>query len=125
MPSPCRGKAPKTRQDRRIGAEARAIPGTATGQGAQGTAHLPQANGQGGGQPAHLPRPAGGFDDNTSERAIRNIKVKQRISGQFKGPRAAQNFAVTRSVMDTPMKNGMYVLDALPMIARSQLRTIG
>lgn len=37
-------------------------------------------------------------DNNGSELAIRNIKVKQKISGQFKKERTAQNFAVIRSV---------------------------
>ncbi len=49
-------------------------------------------------------------DNNASERAIRNIKVKQKISGQFKTTTAAQNFAKIRSVVDTTIKNGMNVL---------------
>ncbi|WP_299466744.1 transposase, partial [uncultured Microscilla sp.] len=36
-------------------------------------------------------------DNNASERAVRNIKVKQKISGQFKTESAAQNFAKIRS----------------------------
>ena len=59
-------------------------------------------------------------DNNASERAIRNIKVKQKISGQFKTERAAQNFAKIRSVIDTTIKNGMNVLEALALIAKSQ-----
>src|SRR5690606_36290491 len=46
-------------------------------------------------------------DNNASERAIRNIKVKQKISGQFKKDRSAHNFAMIRSVIDTTIKNGM------------------
>jgi len=57
-------------------------------------------------------------DNNASERAIR--KVKQKISGQFKTDRAAQNFAQIRSVIDTTIKNGMNVLDASALIARSE-----
>ena len=56
-------------------------------------------------------------DNNASERAIRNIKVKQKISGQFKTTRAAQNFAKIRSVIDTTIKNGENVLGALVLIA--------
>jgi len=37
-------------------------------------------------------------DNNSSERAIRNIKVKQKISDQFKSPNGAFIFAVLRSV---------------------------
>ena len=32
-------------------------------------------------------------DNNGSERAVRNVKVKQKISGQFKNAGTAQNFA--------------------------------
>ncbi len=62
-------------------------------------------------------------DNNASERAIRNVKVKQKISGQFKTERAAQNFAKIRSVIDTTIKNGMNVLDALALIAKLQPQT--
>jgi transposase len=57
-------------------------------------------------------------DNNASERAIRNVKVKQKISGQFKTGTAAQNFAKIRSVIDTTIKNGMNVLEALTLIAK-------
>jgi len=39
-------------------------------------------------------------DNKASERAIRNVKVKQKISGQFKVEQAAQNFAILRSIID-------------------------
>lgn len=57
-------------------------------------------------------------DNNGSERAIRNVKVKQKISGQFKNERTAQNFAKIRSVIDTTIKNEMNVLEALTLIAK-------
>jgi len=63
-------------------------------------------------------------DNNASERAIRNIKVKQKISGQFKTGKAAGNFAITRSVIDTTIKNGMGVLEALALIAKLKPQTI-
>jgi len=63
-------------------------------------------------------------DNNASERAIRNVKVKQKISGQFKTERTAQNFAMIRSVIDTTIKNGMNVLEALNLIAKFQLNSI-
>lgn len=63
-------------------------------------------------------------DNNASERAIRNVKVKQKISGQFKTEYAAQNFAKIRSVIDTTIKNGMNVLEALTLIAKLQPQTI-
>jgi len=59
-------------------------------------------------------------DNNASERAIRNIKVKQKISGQFKSPEGAFAFAVLRSITDTSLKNGQGVLSALNIIANLQ-----
>ena len=56
-------------------------------------------------------------DNNGSERAIRNIKVKQKISGQFKTLESANVFAILRSVIDTTVKNGNNVLHALHLIA--------
>jgi len=56
-------------------------------------------------------------DNNGSERAIRNVKVKQKISGQFKIFNAAENFAILRSIIDTAIKNKQNVLQALNIIA--------
>lgn len=56
-------------------------------------------------------------DNNGSERAIRNVKVKQKISGQFKVFSAAENFAILRSIIDTAIKNGQKVLPTLNVIA--------
>jgi len=44
-------------------------------------------------------------DNNGSERAIRNFKVKQKISGFFKTNKGAANYAILRSVCDTAIKN--------------------
>lgn len=59
-------------------------------------------------------------DNNASERAIRNIKVKQKISGKFKTIVAAQNFAMIRSVIDTMIKNSQNVLAGLYIIANCE-----
>lgn len=56
-------------------------------------------------------------DNNGSERAIRNIKVKQKISGQFKSVKGAISFAVIRSVIDTAIKSRQNVLNALSFVA--------
>jgi len=56
-------------------------------------------------------------DNNASERAIRNIKVKQKVSGQFKSPVGAFGFAALRSVTDTIIKNNQNVLNSLRIIA--------
>lgn len=65
-----------------------------------------------------LTDPAVPPDNNSSERAIRNIKVKQKVSGQFKADRSAMDFAIIRSVIDTTIKNSQNVMDALRLIAR-------
>lgn len=54
------------------------------------------------------------FDNNGSERAIRSIKVKTKISGQFKSLHG--EFAVLRSVIGTAVKNGKPVYDAIRAI---------
>ena len=57
-------------------------------------------------------------DNNGSERAIRNVKVKQKISGQFKTERGAQIYAIIRSVTYTCIKNGQNILFAFKTIAK-------
>jgi transposase len=56
-------------------------------------------------------------DNNGSERAIRNVKVKQKISGQFKVFSASENFAILRSIIDTAIKNKQNAFNALAVIA--------
>lgn len=53
-------------------------------------------------------------DNNSSERAVRPIKVKMKISGQFKS--LQQEFAILRSVIDTAIKNGQPVFEAIQTI---------
>jgi len=55
-------------------------------------------------------------DNNGSERAIRNIKVKQKISGQFKT--GHESFAVLRSIIDTCIKNNADVFEVLKLISQ-------
>lgn len=57
-------------------------------------------------------------DNNASERAIRNIKVKQKVSGQFKTQRGADIYAIIRSITDTCIKNSQNVLSAFHTIAK-------
>jgi len=56
-------------------------------------------------------------DNNGSERAIRNVKVKQKISGQYRSKAGADTFAILRSVIDTTIKSKQNVLNALYNIA--------
>ncbi len=56
-------------------------------------------------------------DNNGSERAIRNVKVKQKVSCQFRSFKGANQFAVLRSVFDTTRKNDGKAFDAFFNIA--------
>ncbi len=64
-----------------------------------------------------LYRPEVPPDNNASERAIRNIKVKQKVSGLFRSTNGAFRFAVLRSITDTVIKNDLNVLNSLKIIA--------
>jgi hypothetical protein len=57
-------------------------------------------------------------DNKASERAIRNINVKQKVSGQFKTGQYA--FSVIRSVIDTLLKRNLEVLPCLNLIIKLQ-----
>jgi transposase len=56
-------------------------------------------------------------DNNGSERAIRTIKVKQKVSGGFRSIAGADGFAILRSVIDTTIKSQNDVFYALSLIA--------
>ncbi len=55
-------------------------------------------------------------DNNGSERAIRNIKVKLKVSGQFKTLQGAQDYANLRSIVDTSRKRGLNEFESLVKI---------
>lgn len=57
-------------------------------------------------------------DNNASERAIRNVKVKQKVSGQFLSAQSANAFAIIRSVIDTTIKNKQNVFQTLKLVAQ-------
>lgn len=54
--------------------------------------------------------------NNDSEKGIRNIKVKQKVSGQFKTFNGGQNFAVIRSVIDTWLKRCWNIWEAFDIM---------
>ena len=58
-------------------------------------------------------------DNNGSERAIHNVKVKQKISGQFKSFAGAESFAILRSIIDTAIKNNLN-----PLLSLSQINAL-
>jgi transposase len=57
-------------------------------------------------------------NNNSSERAIRTLKVKQKVSASFISTDGADGFAVIRSVIDTTIKSGQLVFFALSLIAK-------
>jgi len=59
-------------------------------------------------------------DNNGSERAVRNVKVKTKISGQFRTEDGAKRFAIIRSVIDTTIKNTNNVFEALTLLVNLQ-----
>jgi transposase len=62
-------------------------------------------------------------DNNASERAIRNVKTKTKVSGQFrnKDGKGADRYAKIRSVIDTTIKNGQDVYAALVCLANCKI----
>ena len=52
-------------------------------------------------------------DNNGSECAVRNVKVKAKVSGQFRTENGAKRFAVLRPVIDTIIKNAQNIFQAL------------
>ena len=68
----------------------------------------------------HLKTPP---DNNESERATRNVKAKQKISGQFKSDEGTGTFVILRSVIDTTIKSGQNVLQVLSLIAKLRLNS--
>ncbi len=55
-------------------------------------------------------------DNNGSERGVRNFKVKQKISGQFKTGQNA--YATLRSIIDTSIKRNIPVMQSMKLIAQ-------
>ena len=62
-------------------------------------------------------------DNNASERAIRNVKIKTKVSGQFRNAngKGADRYAKIRSVIDTTIKNGQEVYAVLVSMANGKL----
>jgi len=52
-------------------------------------------------------------DNNGSERAIRNVKVKLKVSGQFKSAQGAKDYATLRSIVDTARKRDLNEFKAI------------
>ena len=58
-------------------------------------------------------------DNNASERAVRPLKVKQKVSGMFKSDTGADSFCVLHSIVDTARKNRQDPFKALIAMAEN------
>lgn len=59
-------------------------------------------------------------DNNGSERAIRNAKVKQKVSGGYRSHRGAERQALLLSVIETAKKQGLNVLEIIQQLVRGE-----
>ena len=53
------------------------------------------------------------YDNNASERGIRKIKIKQKVSGGFRTDGGADDYAKLHSIVETAMKNGNSKFNAI------------
>ena len=58
------------------------------------------------------------YDNNASERGVRKIKIKQKISGGFRTDDGADDFAKLHSIAETAMKNGNSKFNAILAVVR-------
>jgi transposase len=59
-------------------------------------------------------------DNNGSERAIRNLKVKLKVSQQFKSTQGAKDYATLRSIIDTARKRDMNEFEVIRNIVNGK-----
>ena len=58
--------------------------------------------------------------NNLSERSLRHIKTKMKVSGQFESETAAQNFAIIRTYLETCHRNKINEIDALTRLCEGR-----
>jgi transposase len=58
------------------------------------------------------------YDNNASERGMRKIKVKQKVSGCFRTDEGADDFAKLHSIVETAMKNGNSKFNAILAVVK-------
>lgn len=64
------------------------------------------------------------FTNNVSERGLRGVKSKMKISGQFQTITSARNYATIRSYCETCKRNGINPMSALLSLARGKPLTL-
>jgi len=57
------------------------------------------------------------YENNASERAVRNLKVKQKVSGMFKSHAGADTYCQIHSIMQTAKKNNQNPFSAILAVA--------
>ena len=62
--------------------------------------------------------------NNLSERSLRHIKTKMKVSGQFESEAAAQNFAIIRTYLETCHRNKINEIDALTRLCEGKPYTV-
>jgi transposase-like protein len=62
------------------------------------------------------------YDNNASERAIRMLKIKHKVSGMFKSDEGGKAFCQLHSIVDTAKKNKQDPFRALIMVAENILK---
>ena len=60
-----------------------------------------------------LSNPSVPYENNASERGVRKIKIKQKVSGCFRTDSGADDFAKLHSIAETAMKNGNSKFNAI------------
>jgi transposase len=58
------------------------------------------------------------YDNNASERGVRKIKIKQKVSGCFRTDSGADDFAKLHSIAETAMKNGNSKYNAILAVVK-------
>lgn len=64
------------------------------------------------------------FSNNTSERSLRGVKSKMKISGQFQSITSAQNYATIRTYAETCKRHGLNIVDALERVVDGKPYTL-
>lgn len=59
------------------------------------------------------------YDNNASERAVRNLKVKQKVSGMFKSPEGSDTYCQIHSITQTAQKNNQNPFLAVLAVVRN------
>ena len=65
------------------------------------------------------------YHNNSSERAIRNAKLHQKISGCFRSVKGAKRRSVILSIIETCKKRNLNVLDSLQRIFQGEFKWVG